>query len=231
MILKRSTMLFHLTAVSSNSKTGPIPVSTSPVHLCPATCPFNTEGGCYAGQGPLALHWREVSEGRRGVSWPDFLRLIRHLPAGQFWRHNQAGDIQDPSTLAGRSALKQLTIANRGRRGFTFSHHPLTRRVIDAFKAATAQGFTVNASTETIEAADSAVFNGLRAVVVVPSTDDRRIWRSPAGHRVVTCPAQIHEGITCQTCRLCHSRPQEVIVAFRAHGTGHKKVNAWLASL
>jgi hypothetical protein len=162
------------------------------------------------------------------VAWPDFLRLIQSLPYRQLWRHNQAGDLQDPSTIAGRTALKQLTTANRGKRGFTFSHHLLTRRVIEAFKAATAQGFTINASTETIEAADSAVFNGLRAVVVVPSTDERRIWRSPAGHRVVTCPAQIHDGMTCQRCQLCHARPQEVIVAFRAHGTGRRRVDAWL---
>jgi hypothetical protein len=162
------------------------------------------------------------------VVWLDFLRLIRSLPHRQLWRHNQAGDLQDPSTIAGRTALKQLVTANRGRSGFTFSHHRLTRAVVEAFKAATAQGFTVNASTETIEAADAAVSRGLRAVVVVPSTDTRRFWKSPDGNRVVTCPAQIHDDMTCHRCQLCHARPQEVIVAFRAHGASRRRVDAWL---
>lgn len=219
---------FHLSLVSRNHKTGPIPVSTSPVDLCPPSCPFRDGGGCYATAGPLALHWAAVSNGHRGVVWLDFLRLIRSLPHRQLWRHNQAGDLQDPSTITGRTALKQLVTANRGRRGFTYSHHRLTRAVVEAFKAATAQGFTVNASTETIEAADTAVSRGLRAVVVVPSTDTRRFWQSPDGNRVVTCPAQIHDGMTCQRCQLCHARPQEVIVAFRAHGASRRRVDAWL---
>ena len=223
-----SHLRFHLSLASRNHKAGPIPVSTSPVDLCPSSCPFRDGGGCYATTGPLAIHWAAVNDGHRGVSWPDFLRLIRHLPHRQLWRHNQAGDMQDPSTIAGRTALKQLTIANRGKQGFTFTHHRLTRAVIEAFKAATAQGFTVNTSTETIEAADAAVSRGLRAVVVVPSTDTRRFWRSPDGNRVVTCPAQIHEGMTCQRCQLCHARPQEVIVAFRAHGPLRRRVDAWL---
>lgn len=236
LVFPRSPMtpLFHLSRVSGNSKTGPIPVSTSPASTCPASCPFlrGNGGGCYGDGGPLALHWAEVSAGRRGVPWPDFLAQIAALPAGTFWRHNQAGDLPDPTTVAGRTALKQLVNANRGRRGFTFSHHPLTRAVAEAFKAATAQGFTVNASTETIDAADAAVSHGLRAVTVVPSTDRRRIWRSPDGHHVVTCPAQAlpDRGITCQTCRLCHARPQRVIVAFRAHGTGARRVDAWLST-
>lgn len=231
-VLSRSPMvpLFHLSRVSGNSKAGPIPVSTSPASTCPTSCPFlrDNGGGCYGNGGPLSLHWAEVSAGRRGVPWLEFLRLIRSLPYGQLWRHNQAGDLPDPATIAGRAMIRQLVTANRGRRGFTFSHHPLTRLVVRAFRDATARGFTINASTETIQAADAAVAAGLFAVTVVPSTDQRRSWLSPAGNRVITCPAQIHADITCSTCRLCHDRPASVIVAFRAHGTGARRVNARL---
>ena len=219
---------FHLTRVSSNAKTGPIPVSTSSAKLCPNTCPFRPEngGGCYASTGPLALHWAKVTAGERGDAWEDFLQQIRALPAGQLWRHNQAGDIRDPKTAAGRRQLQELTDANRGRRGFTYTHHRLTPAAIAAVKGATANGFTVNVSTETIAAADAAVAKGLRAVTVVPSTDTRKLWRSPDGNPVVTCPAQIHEGMTCERCQLCAGRAQEVIIAFRAHGTGKRHVDA-----
>jgi hypothetical protein len=91
-------------------------------------------------------------------------------PAG---RHNcggtiRAGDLYKPGTLTGQTALAALTAANRGRRGFTYSHHKLTPATVRAFKAATANGFTVNASAETERAADSAIAKGLRAVFVVP---------------------------------------------------------------
>jgi len=118
-------LLFHLTRVSSNRKTGPIPVSTSSAKTCPPTCPL-AANGCYANGGPMALHWREVTNGNRGVVWADFLEAIRNLPKGQLWRHNAAGDLWKPGTVIGSAALTQLVEANRGRRGFTYSHHPRT---------------------------------------------------------------------------------------------------------
>lgn len=224
-----SSLRFHLTARSRNSKTGPIPVSTSPADLCPASCPFRDGGGCYASTGPLFLHWQAVTAGHRGAPWSDFLAQVAALPAGTFWRHNQAGDIQDPSTVSGRTMLRNLVTANRGKKGFTFTHHsPRTAAAIQALKGATADGFTVNVSTEAIADADRMVSRGLRAVTVVSSTDDRRMWRSPDGHPVVTCPAQIRDDVTCDRCRLCQGRPQDVIIAFRAHGTGARRVDARL---
>lgn len=224
-----SSLRFHLTARSRNSKTGPIPVSTSPADLCPSSCPFRDGGGCYASTAPLSLHWQAVTAGRRGAPWPDFLAQIAALPTGTIWRHNQAGDIQDPNTVSGRTMLRNLVTANRGKEGFTFTHHrPRTAAAIQALKGATADGFTVNVSTESVADADRMVSHGLRAVTVVPSTDDRRVWRSPDGHPVVTCPAQVRDGITCDRCRLCQCRPQDVIIAFRAHGTGARRVDARL---
>ena len=65
--------LTHLTTKSSNKKVGPIPVSTSSHLNCPQTCPY-LNNGCYADGGPLALHWRKVTEGERGDTWDEFLR-------------------------------------------------------------------------------------------------------------------------------------------------------------
>ena len=55
----------HLSPKSSNVKTGPIPVSTTTKATCPATCGMRES--CYAASGPLALHWRAVSEGKRAA--------------------------------------------------------------------------------------------------------------------------------------------------------------------
>jgi hypothetical protein len=222
---------FHLSARSSNAKTGPIPVSTSSAATCPkgTICPFKGNG-CYAETGPLALHWRAVTEGSRGMPWADFLAAIAQLPQGQLWRHNQAGDIVDPNTATGRQMLSELVAANRGRRGFTYSHHRRGAVAITALRAATANGFTVNASCNSETEADAAIAAGCRAVFVVASGDTRVSWKTPDGNRAIVCPAQRFERMDCATCKLCQARPQNVAIAFRAHGTQRRKVDAVLAA-
>ena len=230
----RGSLRFHLTLKSANAKTGPIPVSTSSRETCPASCPFRGNG-CYAESGPLAIHWQAVTAGSRGMPWRQFLAAIAQLPVGQLWRHNQAGDLYKPGTVTGRAALAALVEANRGRRGFTYSHHKRTAATIAAFRAATANGFTVNASCHNETEADAAMASGLRAAFVVPSTETRHHWRTPDCNHAVLCPAQRSgpgfEAMDCNRCRLCQSRPQNVAVAFRAHGTGFKRIDAVIGAV
>jgi hypothetical protein len=220
---------FHLTHTSSNRKTGPIPVSTSSKATCPDSCPF-LGNGCYAESGPLAIHSAAVTAGTRGVPWAEFLQLIRNLPPHQLWRHNQSGDLYRPGNAIGRTALAQLVEANRGRRGFTYSHHKRTPRTVEAFRAATANGFTVNASCHTEAEADAAIADGLRAVFIVPADDARTTWETAGGNRAVVCPAQRFERMDCATCQLCQARPQNVAIAFKAHGTSRRKVEAVISA-
>ena len=224
------SLRFHLTLKSANTKTGPIPVTTSSRSTCPITCPFLLNG-CYGDGYHLSMHWDAVSRGERGLPWPQFLAAIAELPYGQLWRHNQAGDLFKPGTITGKTALIALVEANRGRRGYTYSHHKLTPATIQAFKTATANGFTVNASCETVAGADAAISNGLRAVFVVSAAETRTAWDTPDGNRAVLCPAQRLEGINCAKCQLCQSRPQNVAIAFRAHGNGKAKVEAAIGAL
>jgi hypothetical protein len=225
-----SRLRFHLTVRSGNAKTGPIPVSTSSRATCPDSCPFK-QNGCYGDGGPLAIHWQAVTAGERGTPWREFLSAVEALPAGQIWRHNQAGDLYRPGTVTGRTALFQLVEANRGKRGYTYSHHKRTAATAQAFKAATANGFTINASCETVAGADHAIAQGLRAVFVVSSTETRTAWDTPEGNRAVLCPAQRIDGLTCEKCGLCQSRPQNVAVAFKAHGSGRRRIEAVLSAL
>ena len=224
-----STLRFHLTQHSSNGKTGPIPVSTSSRPTCSPSCVF-AGNGCYAEAGPLALHWQKVTSGARGVTAAEFCRLIAALLPNQLWRHNQAGDLPHTLGRISRRFLRQLVAANRGRRGYTYSHHDLRLgENLGLLRWANRQGFTVNASTETETAADSAIAAGLPAVLAVQSTEQRKAWRTPGGNVVTVCPAQRFNFVKCSTCELCHKRPPRLIVAFLAHGTSHKKANAALA--
>jgi len=221
-----SRLRFHLTLRSSNVKTGPIPVSSSPRQTCAPSCPF-LNNGCYGENHGLNFHWNAVSDGSRGVSAPEFFRLIAALLPGQFWRHDQVGDFPHTLGRISRRFIKGLIAANKGKKGYTFSHHDLKLgENLSLLKSANRQGLTVNISTETEAAADSAIAAGLPAVLTVSSTEKRITWQTAAGNRVVTCPSQRVEDLTCMVCELCHKRPSKLIIAFVAHGSGKNKVNA-----
>ncbi|MGA0909258.1 MAG: DUF7227 family protein, partial [Burkholderiaceae bacterium] len=113
---------YHLTLKSANAKTGPIPVTTSTRDNCPADC--GQRHICYADTGPLALHWAAVTAGTRGTSWADHVGQLAQLPEGQLWRANQAGDLPRAPGRATVDPVKlgQLVHANRGRRGFSYTH-------------------------------------------------------------------------------------------------------------
>ena len=67
-IAKENSLRFRLTRVSTNRKTGPIPVATSSSDTCPTTCPLLT-GGCYGKGGPLRLVGK-ASTKRASISQP-----------------------------------------------------------------------------------------------------------------------------------------------------------------
>jgi hypothetical protein len=219
-----------LTMVSSNEKTGPIPVSTSARETCPTTCPFYNSG-CYAKGGPQAIHWRKVTKGERGQAWNAFIASIRRIQRGQLWRHNVSGDLRHTAGEINRTELQQLARANRGRKGFTYTHHVLNGHNVAALREANAAGFTVNASCESVNEADRVMTDhGLPAVAVVNSAETRRFFTTSTGRRVITCPATIHEGVTCSTCGLCQRADRDFIVAFPAHGNAKRKVDAIIAN-
>jgi hypothetical protein len=219
-------MLTAFTAISSNAKTGPIPTTTSDRSTCWTGCPFYNKG-CYAKSGPQAIHWRAVSAGERGYEWDAFLRLVRKLNRGQLWRHNVSGDLPIVSDgIIDGNKVVELAEANRGRKGYTYCHHPLTETNLGIIKYANAAGFTVNVSTESVEVADRIMSeHKIPAVAVVNSEKTDRFYRTESGRKVITCPATIHENVTCATCGLCQQADREFIIAFPAHGTAKKTVN------
>jgi len=226
-------MNVHLSLKSSNAKTGGIPVSTSAKSTCPPACPFSG-AGCYAESGPLALHWSKVSRGERGDNWRTFLSRIRSLPESQLWRHNQAGDLPGNGNRIDSVKLIALAMASEGKRGFTYTHKPVIQTqgvpasVVSsnrrAVKQALSKGFTINLSGNSLAHADRLAETGLPVATVVPPGSPAR-FTTPAGNRVVVCPAQRTETINCATCRLCAKADRGFIVGFVPHGTGAKKVS------
>jgi hypothetical protein len=214
-----------LTAVSSNVKTGPIPTSTSDRATCPTTCPFYDKG-CYAKSGPQAIHWSKVSNAERGVTYDQFVEQVRKIQRGQLWRHNVSGDLQHNDGNIDYLKLRKLIDANKGRKGFTYSHHVLNEHNVICLQNANGMGFTVNASCESVDDADRVMTeHQIPAVAVIPSTESRRFFNTSSGRKVIVCPATIHENVTCSTCGLCQKADREFVIAFPAHGVAKKTVN------
>jgi hypothetical protein len=221
-------MHVHLTISSRNAKTGPIPVSTTSAASCPNACPFNNanKGGCYAESGPLAMHWRKVTQGVRGDAFGTFLDKIARLPKGQLWRHNAAGDLMGKGDTLDVKALAALVKANRGRKGFTYTHKPLVSQAErDAIRDANASGFTVNLSGNDLAHADSLYDMDIGPVVVVLPKDTTQSVVTPKGRKVIVCPATVRDDVSCATCGIC-AKLRKAIIGFPAHGTSVKKANA-----
>ncbi len=63
-------------------------------------------------------------------------------------------------------------------------------------------------------------------VTVLPDTVHGNVaLHTPAGRRIVVCPATYREDVTCASCQLCQRADRKVIVGFPAHGASHKKAS------
>ena len=228
-------MLVHITKKSANAKTGAMPVTTTEESSCPKSCPHLQSGGCYAKSGPVSWHWNKVSQGLRGGTWDELTTYVSKLKAGQLWRHNQAGDFFSDTNGSKQyirlDLLKSLVDANKssGAKGYTYTHHELHTHNLEAIKYSNRNGFTVNASCESMTQADDAIAAGIPAVCVVDNSKPVPA-RTPAGTRVLVCPAQTSD-TNCKECGICQQSNRKCVVAFLSHGNRANKVNDNLSTI
>ena len=221
--------LVQFTAVSGNGKTGPIPVTRTQSSTCPSGCPFVKT--CYANYGPGAWHWKKLDDGRTGISWDDLLLHVTKHWKGQLWRHNEAGVLPHSNGTINRKMMKGLIKANRGKKGFTYTHHVINEANLTTLREAIAGGFTINVSCESIEQVDAARRLGLPAVLVVAKHEaPLKGAMTPDGHPLRRCPAET-TNITCSNCGICAKPDRQTVIVFTTHGPGTKKVHARLARL
>lgn len=222
-----TTQFYVLNPVSGNTKTGPIPVSTSNSSTCPDACPIKLKG-CYAKYGPTGMHWRKLDAGtsKNAKDWAGFLQDVKRIARGSLWRHNQAGDLNGLWDDIHSTMLDDLVKANKGKRGFTYTHYDVLKNAHNALavKFANAQGFTINLSGNDVNHADSLKALNIGPVVVLMPRDAEKVSHTPAGNKVVICPAENTDKVTCMTCGLCAKVNRDYIIGFRAHGTAAKTV-------
>lgn len=221
-------MKFHFVRMSSNRKTGPIPVVGSESSTCPPECPFrhDNEGGCYAKMGLTNISWRSLDQGKEGPSFMDLKGLvqsIKSLPVGQLWRYAVFGDLPGNGSEVDSQAVRKIVSANNRRKGFGYTHKPLTENNLKIIREANKKGFTINLSANSLAHADRLKKTGLPVVTVLPA-DQKSNCLTPEGHKVVVCPATKSDRMTCANCGLCQMKNRGVIVGFPAHGVAKKRV-------
>lgn len=217
-------MNYHLQLKSRNSKTGPIPVSTSNKQTCPTDC--GMRDACYAKIGPLNIHWIKISNGSMGVSWEEFCTQIQALPKNVIWRHNQAGDLPGDGQQINTEMLEQLVSANEGKNGFTYTHYnPFIKENHDAIKHSNDNGFVINLSADNIDQVDALLNLKIGPVVCVLPLNQSDKVLTTEGNAVIVCPAVTNDYVTCQTCKLCANKNRTTVIGFPAHGVKKKKAD------
>lgn len=217
---------FAFNPVSSNSKTGPIPVTTTSKDSCSDECAYK-DNGCYGDSGPINWQWRKLDQPDAGLTLEQCADRISKLRRHTLWRKNQVGDLpKDEQGLIDVRALELLVEAAEHTDGFTFTHHsPWEYRNHDAIKAANmVGGLTINLSAENLAEADHFIDMDIGPVVVALPADAKKPFKTPKGRQVIVCPASIRDDMTCMTCGICQIAGRKAVTGFPAHGAGKAKV-------
>lgn len=220
-------MNWQLRAGTQNRKLGPgaYVVSLSS-DTCPNDCPLK-DGGCYAKQGRLRIHWDrldrgESSEGHgrwKGRGFESLCATLRkHVPQGALLR---IGDVGDPSHH-GRVSIQLVRtlgfLRRRGVRSIVYTHvHPEenARAISVASDVGVALNFSHHGPLGT-----RAMLEGQRVTTVAPD-----YWDDHPSSSVdmLRCPAETRESVTCQSCGLC-AQTRGYAIAFTSHGSQKRKV-------
>ena len=229
----------HFTAQSSNAKTGSVAGTTISDDSCPDSCALkfrrdtagNIEvdaagkprrGPCYAKHGPIGMHWSMVSSGKRGGNYRVTLDNLRSVPRKRLIRHKFAGD--DPhvnGAVIKSDYLYKVECTGRNPH-IDYTHHEPTPHNLAVWKAGRDRGFIQNLSADTVADADIKYDTGFPITVVLP-LDAPKVSYTPAGRKIVCCPAE-SSSVQCLDCKLCASE-RPYIIGFRAHGTMKKSLS------
>lgn len=216
------SIFYSFTQVSENSKTGPIPTITISKNSCPNSCPLI--GKCYPNFGSQNIHWTKVSNGLRGGNINELCKKISLLPNGQLYRYGVAGEIPGNGENINLKDLNKLIEANKGKKGFLYTHKYFLKSNHKKIKAANDQGFTINLSANNLKHADKLAKLEIGPIAAVVPENTPNTFYTPAGRKGIVCPAQQRKDITCQKCKLCQVRDRSVIIGFRVHGSNKKKI-------
>jgi len=208
---------------SANRKIGNISAIYSENTTCPSTCPLK-DSGCYARFGMTGLHWRNLPD-----SWAIGMEKVRALPNKSTIRYGVAGDLPGVSDEIDGEKLNELIASAGSNTLYAYTHKPVlnhkfAKQNAEIIKQANArENITINLSADSLEEADEMAELQIAPVVVVLPENSPNTVFTPKGRKVIVCPQQNNDKVTCASCRLCMKK-RSVCIGFKAHGTGKNKI-------
>jgi hypothetical protein len=207
---------------SGNSKTGSIPVTYRTVETCPTDCPFlptGEIGGCY-GTGRIFGMTRKYAGETDVESATWKIRLDKDRSA-RYLRDRVVGDVVTPDGELDRDYVSGIAQVAAGNRLVAFGYtHAWRSFTPDDVAFLRDSGYVMNASTESEAGAQAALDAGMPAVIVDDDTPD---GATVAGRRLMTCPAEVRDDVSCASCGLCAKPDRAVLIRFKTHGVARAK--------
>ena len=217
---------------TGNAKLGNLAVTYASQATCPRDCAF-FHNGCYAESGPVS--WAVTGKLNKSTdtaveSARAEAKGIDALPADKTLRLHVVGDCATDQTakIVSKAGERYQSRAKLGAKVYTYTH--AWRKV----KRASWGKVSVLASCETIQATKEAHARGYAAALVVDQHSSAQSYMLE-GMRVIPCPQQTKDNVTCESCRLCsddqYLKSVSGVIAFEAHGVKVKTVKSTLIQL
>lgn len=184
---------------------------------CPSSCKHYQSKSCYALWGHVGIHQKNSS--RSDDDAESAYKFVKSLPENQSVRHHVSGDFMFMDS-PDEKYIEGVLRAHSERpdvRGWTYTHG---WRQLSQEKMNSKNSLTVNASCDSVDDLVDAVNAGWPATITVAEDQENfEIGQT----KVVICPQQRSESVTCEACGLCMNKGRKSVVGFRLHGTGKNK--------
>lgn len=214
---------------SKNSKVGDVSATYVALKSCPTSCPLRGEG-CYAELGKVGMYVRRLDRNAAGqdVDGRDMARAeareIDSLSGKRALRLHVSGDSRTFVNARIVANAAERYMARGGQKVWSYTHawRDVAREAWGAV--------SVLASCESLDDAAQALDEGYAPAVVVDAhpADGKASRVNAHGIKLIPCPAQTRDDVTCADCKLCWNddmlRSRRAAIAFAAHGPKAKQV-------
>ena len=227
-------------AKSGNEKTGHVAATYTGTERTCVDCPEKGTGACYYESG---FRTRKLNERLNDAAREQKASVVRIATAearaidglltsgrvqGRPLRIHVGGDTPTAEGARIVSAAARRFVERVKGPAYTYTH--AWRRVPrSAWK-----GVSVLASCETLADAKRALKRSYAPAIIVERHESARA-EVVDGIRLIPCPAQTRDDVTCDQCRLCMDgdalKARNAAITFAAHGQGAKKTREILAAL
>jgi hypothetical protein len=231
---KYSTLVLQ----SKNIKTGLVSATYASIDAtCPKSCPFMGEG-CYAQIGMVGIHTVRFNRKYNRARNPITPETVAREEAGLIKKATEEGKNLLPLRLHVAGDLRTNKAAQLIRTAVKNWNNPVwsyTHAWRNVDRKSWGDTISVLASCETQEQAELAMKRGYAVAMVTGPHLSPKAYTAPNGIKIIPCPAQTHDNVTCVSCKLCWNDKklldQRAVIGFEVHGVMKRRMLTVLNNL